>query len=211
MSAELISIHPLNPQESKLDYVVSCLKKGAVIIYPTDTVYGIGCDLMNQSAVEKVCRIKKVDPRRMHLSFICSDLSNLSEYAKDVTTPIFKLMKKALPGPYTFILESTNKVPKILGTKKKQVGIRVPNHLIPIELVRRLGHPLITTSVKHDDDLVEYYTDAQDIFDAYKNLVDIVIDGGIVGNMPSTVINCIDENFEVYRQGLGSIDDLLAK
>jgi tRNA threonylcarbamoyl adenosine modification protein (Sua5/YciO/YrdC/YwlC family) len=166
---------------------------------------------MNQSAVEKVCRIKKVDPRRMHLSFICSDLSNLSQYAKDVTTPIFKLMKKALPGPYTFILESTNKVPKILGTKKKQVGIRVPNHLIPIELVRRLGHPLITTSVKHDDDLVEYYTDAQDIFDAYKNLVDIVIDGGIVGNMPSTVINCIDENFEVYRQGLGSIDDLLAK
>jgi tRNA threonylcarbamoyl adenosine modification protein (Sua5/YciO/YrdC/YwlC family) len=146
----------------------------------------------------------------MHLSFICSDLSNLSKYAKDVTTPIFKLMKKTLPGPYTFILESTTSVPKILGTKKKQVGIRIPNHKIPVELVKRLGNPLITTSVRHFDDLVEYYTDPQDIYEDYKNLVDAVIDGGICGNIPSTVINCIDENFEVYREGLGEVKDLLA-
>jgi tRNA threonylcarbamoyl adenosine modification protein (Sua5/YciO/YrdC/YwlC family) len=210
MSAEFISIHPDNPQENRLNQVIEILKKGGIIIYPTDTVYGIGCDLMNQSAVEKLCRLKKVDPKRMHLSFICSDLSNLSKYAKDVTTPIFKLMKKTLPGPYTFILESTTSVPKILGTKKKQVGIRIPNHKIPVELVKRLGNPLITTSVRHFDDLVEYYTDPQDIYEDYKNLVDAVIDGGICGNIPSTVINCIDENFEVYREGLGEVKDLLA-
>jgi tRNA threonylcarbamoyl adenosine modification protein (Sua5/YciO/YrdC/YwlC family) len=210
MAAELISIHPLNPQENRLNQVVDILKKGGIVIYPTDTVYGIGCDLMNQSAVEKICHLKKVDPKRLHLSFICSDLSNLSKYAKDVTTPIFKLMRKALPGPYTFILESTTSVPKILGAKKKQVGIRVPDHKIPIELVKRLGNPIITTSVRHFDDLVEYYTDPIDIYDDYKNFVDVIIDGGICGNVPSTVINCIDENFEVYREGLGETAKLMS-
>lgn len=201
--SELIEIHPLNPQERNIKKVVDCLKKGGLIIYPTDTVYGIGCDLYNSKAIQRLCRVKGIDPKKMHLSFMCHDLSDLSLYAHQVNTPIFKLMKKALPGAFTFILKASNKVPKILSTKKKQVGIRVPNHQIPLTLVERLGNPILTSSVKSKDEILQYMTDPALIFDEYKHEVDMIIDGGIGGNQASTVINLINDEVEIIRQGAG--------
>ena len=151
MAAELVRIHPVNPEARKIRSVVEALRKGAVIIYPTDTIYGIGCDLMNRKAVERVCDVMNIKPNKLDLSFICHDLSHISEYVKRLDTPIFKLLKKALPGPYTFILESSSRVPKILDVNKKTVGIRIPDHNIPREIVRELGNPLITSSIKDDD------------------------------------------------------------
>lgn len=207
--ADLIQIHPDNPDHRKISKVVECLKEGGVIIYPTDTVYGIGCDLYNQKAIERICRIKGVKPDKMHLSFICYDLSDISQYAKHISTPTFRLMKKALPGAYTFILESSNEVPKILNNKKKQVGIRVPDHEVPRQIVKELGNPILTTSVKDEDEVLEYMTDPSLIYDKYGHLVDIIIDSGYGGNIPSTVISCIDDNFEVIREGAGEIENLI--
>jgi tRNA threonylcarbamoyl adenosine modification protein (Sua5/YciO/YrdC/YwlC family) len=201
--SEIIQIHPLNPQERNISKVVDCLSNGGLIIYPTDTVYGIGCDLYNSKAIQRLCRVKGVDPKKMHLSFMCHDLSDLSLYAHQVSTPTFKLMKKALPGAFTFILKASNKVPKILSTKKKQVGIRVPSHQIPLTLVERLGNPIITSSVKSKDEILQYMTDPELIFEEYKHEVDMVIDGGIGGNEPSTVINALDDVIEIVRQGAG--------
>tara|TARA_R110001599_G_C12173484_1_gene653423 strand:- start:719 stop:1342 length:624 start_codon:yes stop_codon:yes gene_type:complete len=206
MQAELIRVYPENPEQEKIDYIVSVLRDGGVIIYPTDTVYGIGCDFSNTKAVERVCKIKNVKPQ--NLSFICYDLSEISEYVKQLSTPVFKVMKKVLPGPYTFILNSNSSVPKILNAKKKTVGIRVPNNSIPRLLVKELGRPIITSSIQGEDDVIEYSTDPSLIFEKYENLVDIVIDGGYGGNVPSTVIDCSNDQFEIVRQGLGSIDDL---
>ena len=206
--AELLEIHPDNPDKRKIDYVVKCLKEGSVIIYPTDTVYGIGCDLYNSKAIEKVCRIKGVKPDKMHLSFICYDLSDISKYAKSISNPAFRLMKKALPGAYTFILESSGEVPKIFNVKKKQVGIRVPDHNVPRQIVKLLGNPILTTSVKDDDEVLEYITEPYLIEEKYGNLVDIVIDSGYGGNQPSTVIDCTTDDFDVIREGAGSLDIL---
>ncbi|GAB4108984.1 MAG: L-threonylcarbamoyladenylate synthase [Thermoflexibacter sp.] len=206
--AELIQIYPDNPDRRKISRVVECLKEGGVIIYPTDTVYGIGCDLYNQKAIERICRIKGVKPDKMHLSFICYDLSDISQYAKHISTPTFRLMKKALPGAYTFILESSSEVPKILNNKKKQVGIRVPDHEVPRQIVKELGNPILTTSVKDEDEVLEYMTDPSLIYDKYGHWVDIIIDSGYGGNIPSTVISCIDDNFEVIREGAGEIENL---
>lgn len=205
--AELIKIHPDNPQENKIRQVVECLQKGGVIIYPTDTVYGIGCDLTQVRAIEKICRIKQVDPKKMHLSFICHDLSDLSLYAHKVSNHVFKVMKKALPGPYTFILESSNKVPKIVGIKKKSVGIRVPNHKIPRLIVEQMGNPLVTTSLKTDDDIVEYLTDPSLMMEKFGHQVDIIIDGGLGNTVPSTVVKCIENSIYLIRKGLGDIED----
>ncbi len=207
--ATFLKIHPENPEERKIQEVVDCLRGGGLVVYPTDTIYGIGCDLNNSKAVEKLCQFKGVKPNKMNLSFICYDLSDISSYAKHIDNSVFKVMKKTLPGPFTFILESSTKVPKILNVKKKQVGIRIPDNNIPREIVKLLGNPIITSSIKDDDEILEYTTDPSLIYDKLEKLVDIVIDGGFGGNIPSTVIDCTGSGMEVVRQGAGKIEDYL--
>ncbi len=203
MPAELIKIHPLNPELRKINHVVAVVNRGGIIIYPTDTIYGIGCDLMNRRAVERLCRIMDVKPQKMNLSFICHDLSHISEYVKRLDTPQFKVLKKALPGPFTFIFESSTQVPKILDVNKKTVGIRIPDHAIPREIVRWMGHPLITSSIKDDDVIKEYTTDPEEIYEDFKHQVDVVVDGGPGGNVPSTVVDFTEGEPVITRQGLG--------
>lgn len=209
MKAEYLKIHPENPERRKIEHVVELLRSGGVIIYPTDTVYGLGCDIFNQKAVEKICWIKNLKPARNNLSFICYDLSHISEYTKNLTTPVFKIMKKSLPGPFTFILNSSNKVPKIINAKKKTVGIRVPDNNIPRQIVKNLGNPIITTSIKDDDEVIEYSTDPLLIYERFKDKVNLVIDGGMGYNIPSTVIDCTNESFEIVREGKGNIEEYL--
>ena len=204
MSASFIKLYEKNPQQHKIAEVVRVLKKGGVIIYPTDTVYGIGCDFFNARAVQKVCQIKKIKPQS--LSFICHDLSEISDYVRNLNTPVFKVMKKAFPGPFTFILNASSKVPKVLGAKRKTVGIRIPDNNIPRMIVRELGNPVITTSLHDDDEIIEYTTDPELIYEKYKNIVDLVIDGGYGGNVASTVVDASEDEFEVVREGLGEID-----
>lgn len=206
MAAELLKIHPDNPEMRKINRVVDVLRKGGIVVYPTDTIYGIGCDLMNRKSIERLCRVMDIKPNKLDLSFICNDLTHISEYVKNLQTPVFKVLKKSLPGPFTFILESSSKVPKILDVTKKTVGIRIPDHNIPRTIVAELGNPLITSSIKDDDTIKEYTTDPEEIYEDFKNLVDIVIDGGAGGNIPSTVVDCTGEELTIVRQGLGEID-----
>jgi tRNA threonylcarbamoyl adenosine modification protein (Sua5/YciO/YrdC/YwlC family) len=208
MAAALIKIHPDNPEPRKLRHAVRVLQNDGVIIYPTDTVYGIGCDLLNRRAVERLCLIQGIKPQKMNLSFICSDLSHLSEFVKRVETPEFKILKRNLPGPYTFIFESNSTVPKILGVNKKTVGIRVPQNNICMELVNLLGNPIVSSSVKDDDEIKEYTTDPEQIWDDFKHLVDLVIDGGPGGNIPSTIVDFTSGEPVVTRVGLGSADSV---
>ena len=209
MAAEFLSIHPLNPESRKIKHVVDVLRNGGIIVYPTDTIYGIGCDLMNRKAVERLCHVLEIKPHKLDLSFICQDLSHVSQYVRRIDTPIFKLLKKALPGPYTFILESSSKVPKILEVNKKTVGIRIPDHAIPMAIVAELGNPLITSSIKDDDKIKAYTTDPEEMFEDFKNKVDIVIDGGAGNNVPSTVIDCTGEELVITRQAAGNIEQLM--
>ena len=208
MAATLLKIHPHNPSDQKIGRIINTLKKGGMIIYPTDTVYGLGCDLFNKNAIDKLCRLIGIKPHKLNLSFICHDLCDISDYARNITTPLFKLMKKSLPGPYTYILNSRSSVPKILGINKKTVGIRVPDNEITREIVRGLGNPIINASLKDADAFVAYMTDPDQIYERYKLKVDIVIDGGLGGNIPSTVIDCTGEEYEVVREGLGDTEDL---
>lgn len=205
MTTELLKLYEENPEQSKIDRIVKTLRNGGIIIYPTDTVYGMGCDIFNQKAVERICRIKGIKPKENNFSFICYDLSHISEYAKHISNPVFKVMKKALPGPFTFILESSSKVPKVLNAKKKTIGIRVPDNNIPRLIVNQLGNPIITTSIRDEDEVIEYSTDPELIYEKYNNIVDIVIDGGYGGNVASTVIDCTTDQMEVLREGLGDI------
>lgn len=206
MAAELLKIHPLNPEMRKINRVVDVLRNGGIIVYPTDTIYGIGCDLMNRKSIERLCKVMDIKPNKLDLSFICNDLTHISEYVKNLQTPVFKVLKKSLPGPFTFILESSSRVPKILDVTKKTVGIRIPDHNIPRTIVAELGNPLITSSIKDDDKIKAYTTDPEEIYEDFKNLVDMVIDGGAGGNVPSTVVDCTDGNLILVRQGLGVID-----
>ena len=206
MTAELLRIHPLNPEGRKIQRTIEILKRGGIIIYPTDTIYGIGCDLMNRKAIERLCHVMDIKPHKLDLSFICNDLSHISEYVKRIDTPVFKILKKALPGPYTFILESSSKVPRILNVNKKTVGIRIPDHAIPRSIVEQLGNPLITSSIKDDDIIKEYTTDPEEIYEDFKHSVDLVIDGGPGNNIPSSVIDCTGDQIVVVREGLGSVD-----
>ena len=189
MTAELLTIHPINPEPRKIERAVEVLRKGGIVVYPTDTIYGIGCDLKNRRAVERLCQIIGIKPQKMNLSFICHDMSHISEYVKRIDTPVFKILKKALPGPFTFIFESNTNVPKILSVNKNTVGIRIPNHNIPRALVALLGNPLITSSIKNDDEIKEYTTDPEEIYEDFKHKVDVVIDGGTGGNVPSTIVD----------------------
>lgn len=209
MPAEFLSIHPDNPEKRKVDQVVSMIRDGAVIIYPTDTIYGLGCDLFNKNAIDRIGKIKGFKPKDFNLSFICSDISQVSEYTKQIDTPTYKLLKKSLPGPFTFILESNRNVPKILSINKKTVGIRIPSNNITRMIVDSLGNPIVTTSIKDDDQILEYTTDPEIIYEEYKNLVDIVIDGGIGKNVPSTIVDCTTSPFEIVRQGLGEINEFI--
>lgn len=208
MAAEFIKLYEENPEERKIIKIAQALKSGAVIIYPTDTIYGLGCDIFNQKALERLKLIKGIKGKKANLSFICYDLSHISEYVRHLDTPTFKLMKKSLPGAYTFILEAASSVPKILNAKKKNVGIRVPDNSIPREIVRELGNPIITTSIHADDEIIDYMTDPELIYDTFKDKVDIVIDGGYGGIQPSTIIDCTDGEPYVVREGLGDADIL---
>lgn len=201
----LVKIYPENPNPREIAKVVKALQDGELIVYPTDTVYAIGCDALNVRAVERICRMKGVNPQKSNLSIICSDLSNLSEYAK-VNNATFKLMKKNLPGPFTFILPTSSELPKIYKNRK-EVGIRVPDNNIVRTLVAELGNPLLTMSVHdEDDELIEYSTDPELIHEKYANQVSIVIDGGMGGIEPSTVVDCTDDEFKVVRQGKGELN-----
>ena len=210
MAATILRIHPENPPANRIQQAVEVLRKGGIIIYPTDTVYGIGCDIHNQKAVEKLCRIKGLHPDKANLSFICHDLSHISDYAHGITTPTYKVLKKALPGPFTFIFEASAKAPRIGGKQRKTVGIRVPDNQIVLQLVKELGNPIVSTSVREDENtLEEYVTDPDLIHEKYRTMVDLVIDGGFGGNVPSTIIDCTNDDFELVRQGAGDIEQYL--
>lgn len=199
----LVKIYPENPNQKEIDKVVKVLQDGGLVVYPTDTVYAIGCDALNVRAVEKICQMKGVNPQKSNLSIICYDLSNLSEYAK-VNNAAFKLMKRHLPGPFTFILPTSSELPKIYK-KRKEVGIRVPDNMIIRTLVQALGNPILTMSVHDEDELIEYSTDPELIYEKYENRVDIVIDGGYGGTEASTVVDCTTDDFEIVRQGKGEL------
>lgn len=205
----LLHIHPDNPQPRNIRTAVDILKEGGVIIYPTDTIYGLGCDIYNAEAIRRICIIKGIDPKKAQFSFVCSDLSHLSDYTKGIDTPTFRLLKKALPGPYTFIFQASKQVPKQLKTKKDTVGIRVPDHNITQTLVQELGHPIMSVSLPMDDD-VAYFTDPEVIYERFGNVVDLVIDGGAGNMLASTVIDCTSGNPELIREGAGDWEGLLA-
>jgi len=199
----LIHIHPINPQDRIVKQVAECLKDGGVIIYPTDTVYGFGCDIFQPKAIERICRIKGIDPAKANLSFVCSDLSDLSKYAKSISTPHYRFIKSHIPGPFTFILPASKEVPKILKSRKDTIGLRVPNHRATHDISAALGHPLLSSSLPGD--MVEEYTDPELIHDKFEKLVDMVVDAGIGGMMYSTIVDLTSDEPEITRQGAGII------
>lgn len=203
--AKLLKIYPENPNIKDIKEVVKILKSGGVIIYPTDTIYGLGCDITQPKAIEKIARIKKVKLSKSNFSFICYDLSHLSDYTKHVDTKIYKLLKRSLPGPFTFILNGSKNLPKIFKIKKT-VGIRIPNNNIAREIVKELGNPIISTSIRDEDEVIEYTTDPELIAEKYDKLVDLVIDGGSGMNIASTVVDLTKNEVEILREGLGSLD-----
>ncbi|MBW4361750.1 L-threonylcarbamoyladenylate synthase [Flavobacterium taihuense] len=205
--AQIIKIYEDKPNEAAIAKVVKVLKDGGLVIYPTDTVYGLGCDITNSRALEKIAKIKGVKLEKANFSFICHDLSNLSDYVKQIDTSTFKLLKRALPGPYTFILPGNNNLPKEFK-KKTTVGIRVPDNSIALEIVRQLGNPIVSTSIRDEDEVIEYTTDPELIFEKWQNLVDMVIDGGYGDNIGSTIIDLSGDEPIVVREGKGSVDIL---
>lgn len=200
-----LQIHPDNPEERKIKQVVECLEQGGVIIYPTDTIYGLGCDITNQKAIERICRIKDIKPNKAQFSFICNNMSQLAEYAIQMDRSVFKLLNRALPGPFTFILKATNQVPKLLKHNKKTVGIRIPDNKIAAAITAALGRPILSTSTKIDDDVLEYETDPSILYELYGSQVDMVIDGGLGQNAASTVIDYTGNEPVILREGIGSI------
>jgi tRNA threonylcarbamoyl adenosine modification protein (Sua5/YciO/YrdC/YwlC family) len=205
--SQFIKIYPDNPNEKEIAKVVKILKDGGLIIYPTDTVYGLGCDITNTKALEKIAKIKGIKLEKANFSFVCHDLSNISDYVKQIDTSTFKILKRALPGPYTFILPGNNNLPKEFK-KKTTVGIRVPNNNIALEIVKMLGNPIVSTSIRDDDEVLEYSTDPELIFEKWQNLVDLVIDGGYGDNVASTIIDLSGFEPVVVREGKGSLDIL---
>ncbi len=198
----LLKVYEENPAPKVIRQVVEVLRNGGLVIYPTDTVYALGCDVFNHKAVERLAKIKGIDYKKANFSFICSDLSSLSEYSKPINNHVFKVMKRNLPGPFTFILEASNKVPKILKNKKKTVGIRVPNNNIIREIVKELGNPILTTSIRDDDDIIEYLTDPELIHEKYEDIAQIVIDGGYGNTTASTIVDCTGGDIEIIREGV---------
>jgi tRNA threonylcarbamoyl adenosine modification protein (Sua5/YciO/YrdC/YwlC family) len=196
-----LKVHPDNPQDRYIQIIKECLLSGGIIIYPTDTIYGLGCDIFQHKAIERICRIKKIDPAKAQLSFVCYDLSDLSMYTKSISTPLYRILKNHLPGPYTFILPASKEVPKILKSRKNSIGLRVPDNLIARTIVHGLGHPVLSTSLPGE--LVEEYTDPEIIYEQFGNQVDIVVDGGLGNMVPSTIIDYTSGEAEVIRKGAG--------
>ncbi len=207
MSATLLQIHPDNPERRKIKEAINIIRQGGVVIYPTDTVYGLGCDITSSKAVERICRIKGIKPAKATFSFICADLSNISFYTKPFSNSVYKIMRKNLPGPFTFILNASSQVPKLLKNNRKQVGIRVPNSPIVAHLLEQLEAPIMSTSISLPDEITPYPTDPEEIYERYKNQVDLIIDGGFGGNQHSTVIDCTAGEPVVIREGLGILED----
>ena len=197
----LISINQNNPEIRKLRQVVEVLERGGVIIYPTDTVYGLGCDIFQPKSIEKICRIRNMDVAKAHLTIICKDIAQLSRYTKQIDNSIFKVLKKNTPGPFTFVLKSGNEVPKIFKNRRKTIGIRIPDNSIAQSIIEELDHPILSISLKSDDEILEYFTDPSEIHDDYQKLVDLVIDGGIGKNVPSAVIDCTEGSINILREG----------
>lgn len=202
----LIRLYPENPDPKKIAEIVDCLKGGGVIIYPTDTVYGFGCDIFQKKAIKRVAQLKGIKPEKANFSFMCTDLSQVAEYSRQINNQVFKMMKQLLPGPYTFILEAAGVVPKHIQSRKRTVGIRVPDNNIATDIVEKLGHPMMNSSIRTDDDIIEYITDPELIYEKYKHTVDIVVNGGFGLNEPSTVIDCTVDPPEVIREGIGSTE-----
>ena len=201
----LLRIHPENPSQRQINTVVDCLRSGGIIIYPTDTIYGLGCDIYNKKAVEQIAQYKGIKKEKANFSFICSDLSHISDFTRPINNDVYKLMRKNLPGPFTFILNANNNVPKLFQSKKKQVGIRVPDNNIIRTIVEELGNPILSSSVKDEDEIVEYTTDPELIYEKFKNIADIVIDGGYGDNEPSTILDCTQDEIVIVRQGKGEL------
>lgn len=204
----LINIHPVTPSQRQIDTVVEILNQGGIVIYPTDSVYGMGCSILKPKAVERLARLKGIKSEKARFSFIFSDLTDLSMYTKPINNQVFKLIKRTTPGPYTFIIEANNKIPKLLMNNRKTIGIRIPDNNIARMIVQSLGHPLMSTSVHDDDEIVEYTTDPELIHEKYFNDVDLVIDGGYGDNRPTTIFDCTQGNIELVRQGKGDFVDL---
>lgn len=197
----LISLHPTNPQPRQLAIIKDCLESGGIIAYPTDTIYGLGCDIFHPEAVEKICAIKKVNPEKAQLSFICSDLSHLSNYAKSINNSLFRILKSTLPGPFTFVLQASKEVPRILQNKKKTIGLRIPDNKIALAIIETMGHPILSASFPGEN--IEDYTDPEIIQEHWGKQIDIVVDGGIGGIVPSTVVDCTTDEYIILRQGTG--------
>ena len=200
-----LRINADNIEWSKVQQIAEELDKGGIIIYPTDTVYGLGCDIKNQKAVERICKLRELNPKTANLSFICKDIGQISNYTKPISNDLFKVLKKNLPGPFTFILPANNSVPKLFKNKKKTVGVRIPDHPIPLAIVEALGRPILTTSLRSDDEILEYFTDPADIYEDYKHQVDVFVNSGFGGNLASTVVDCANEEIEVIREGVGEL------
>lgn len=201
----LLKIHPENPSERQIQRVAECLAEGGIIIYPTDTVYGLACDIFKPRAVDRIAQLKGIRKEKANFTFIFHDLSQISNYTKPFTTEVFRLMKTSFPGPFTFILKANSNIPRIFQSKKNTVGIRIPGNKIPTAIVQALGNPIMTTSVHDDDEIIEYTSDPELIYEKYKGLVDIVIDGGFGDNKPSTIIDCTTGEPIVIREGKGEI------
>jgi tRNA threonylcarbamoyl adenosine modification protein (Sua5/YciO/YrdC/YwlC family) len=201
----LLKIYPANPDPRAIRKVVDCLQDGGIVVYPTDTIYGIGCDIFKSKSVEKIAELRGIKPGKSTFSFICHDLSQVSEFVRPIDNHTFKVMKANLPGPFTFILEANNNVPKHIQSKRRTVGIRIPDNPIVREIVRELGHPIMSTSVHDEDDIIEYTTDPELIYEKFQNRVDIVIDGGYGGNVASTVVDCTQDEITIIREGKGEL------
>lgn len=202
-----LRINESNIEWDKIQQVVNILENEGIIIYPTDTVYGLGCDINNQKAVKRICQLRKLDPKTANLSFICSDIGQITKYTKPLSNQLFKILKKNLPGPFTFILPSNNDVPKLFKNKKRTVGVRIPDHPVPLAIVETLGRPILTTSLRSADEILEYFSDPADIYEDFKDKVDAFIDSGYGGHMASTVVLCTNEDLEVIREGVGILEE----
>jgi tRNA threonylcarbamoyl adenosine modification protein (Sua5/YciO/YrdC/YwlC family) len=197
----LLSINKDNPEDRKVGKVVELLEKGGVIIYPTDTIYGLGCDILQAKPIERICRIRNLDISKASLTIICKDIAQLSRFTKQIDNTVFKLLKRNTPGPFTFILKSGNEIPKIFKNRRKTIGIRIPDNKIAQSIIETLGHPILSISLKSDDEILEYFTDPSEIHDDYQKLVDVVVDGGIGKNIPSAVVDCSDGSINILREG----------
>ena len=205
MAANFLSIHPETPEYRKIVEVVSVLKKGGIIAYPTDSVYNFGCSLDNKRAIEKLAKLKQIKLKKVNFSLVCPDLKSIDEYTNPFSRSVFKALNKNLPGPFTFILNASNKIPKLFDSNKKEIGIRIPDNEICLEIVKHLGVPLVTSSIHHEDEIVEYITDPEQIFQNFQHQIELIVDGGIGNNQPSTVVDCTQDDLEIVRQGIGEL------